>query len=79
MTGYFGAPPSWEAAVRIYCAAIEAGPSDGADAAREELVRLAHLYDRACEQNNAMATALLEIEKLAENNAAIKRLIQGAL
>lgn len=79
MTGYFAAAPSWEAAVRIYIAAIEAGPSDGADAARDELVRLAQLYAMAEERNRAMANALLEIEKLAGDRQDIKREIQGAL
>jgi hypothetical protein len=79
MSGYFGAAPSWEAAARIYVAAIEAGPSDGADAAREEIIRLARLYEVASEQNSAMAKALIEIEKLAGDRHDIKCVIQGAM
>ena len=79
MTGYFSAPPSWEAAIRIYVAALEAGPSDGAEAAREEIFRLARLYEEACADNGAMRSVFVEIGKLAENNAPIKRLIKVAL
>ena len=75
---YVDAPPSWEAAARIYIAALQAGPSDGADAAREEILRLARQYEEACREIAGLRNVLAEIEQLADEGTLIARLAGAA-
>lgn len=41
---------TWTGAARIYCAALEDGTHSGKIAARDELLRLARLYDGLCDR-----------------------------
>jgi hypothetical protein len=72
------APPTWEAAARIYVAALQSGPSDGADAAREEILRLARQYEDACREIAGLRSVLEEIEKLADEWTQVGRLARAA-
>lgn len=72
------APPTWESAARIYVAALQAGSGDGADAAREEILRLARQYEDACSEVAGLRSLLAKIEELAEEGTVIARLAGAA-